>query len=70
MKEYQGAAVRVRSEGKVIPHRVYIVDAGGHPQAGKGWTMHESNAFPDYQLRLRIDETTAIDAETMKFVKV
>lgn len=67
---FKGKAIRIRGHsGAIIPQRIYIVDGGGS-RAGYGWTMHESNALPTYDLEVEIDETQAIDAKTMKIITI
>lgn len=68
---YSAKAIRVLTGGEIESGIVWIVDAGDCPNISRHWRMHESAAREVYHItNLEIDETQAIDSETMEIVSL
>lgn len=67
---YSAKAIRISDSGKIRENIIYIMQTDS-PVAKRGWTMQEYVAKEKYQVtNLEIDETRAIDSETMEIVNI
>lgn len=67
---YSAKAIRILDSGKIRQNIIYVISTTS-PVVKHGWTMQEYVAEEKYGItNLEIDETRAIDSETMGIINI
>lgn len=67
---YSAKAIRILDSGKIRKNVIYVISTTS-PAVKHGWPMQEYVAKEKYGItNLEIDETRAIDSETMEIISI